>query len=96
MVQASRTGAPVALRVFISSASGAMAAYRQAAVDVCHRLHLTPVYMEEFDPQRPTPEQVCQREVQSCDVFVLLLAHRYGARPPSGQLSYTELETGGR
>ena len=73
-----------------------MAAYRQAAVDVCHRLHLTPVYMEEFDPQRPTPEQVCQREVQSCDVFVLLLAHRYGARPPSGQLSYTELETGGR
>ena len=71
-----------------------MAAYRQAAVDVCHRLHLTPVYMEEFDPQRPTPEQVCQREVQSCDVFVLLLAHRYGARPPSGQLSYTELEYG--
>ena len=69
-----------------------MAAYRQAAVDVCHRLRLRPVYMEEFDPQRPTPEQVCQREVQSCDVFVLLLAHRYGARPPGGQLSYTELE----
>lgn len=32
--------------------------------------------------------------VQSCDVFVLLLAHRYGARPPGGQLSYTELEYG--
>jgi hypothetical protein len=79
-------------RVFISSASGALAPYRQAAVEVCHRLGMIPVHMEEFDPQRPAPEQVCRREVESCDVFVLLLAHRYGARPPGQQLSYTELE----
>ena len=81
-----------AWRVFIASASGALAPYRQAAVEVCHRLGMIPVHMEEFDPQRPTPEQVCRREVESCDVFVLLLAHRYGARPPGQQLSYTELE----
>jgi tetratricopeptide (TPR) repeat protein len=82
------------LRVFISSASGALAPYRMAAVEVCHRLGFTPVHMEEFDPQRPTPEQVCRLEVEGCDVFVLLLAHRYGARPPGQQLSYTELEYG--
>ena len=82
------------LRVFISSASGALAPYRQAAVEVCHRLGFTPVHMEEFDPQRPPPEQVCRIEVESCDVFVLLLAHRYGTRPPGQQLSYTELEYG--
>jgi hypothetical protein len=81
-----------AWRVFVSSASGALAPYRQAAVEVCHRLGMIPVHMEEFDPQRPAPEQVCRREVESCDVFVLLLAHRYGARPPGQQLSYTELE----
>lgn len=80
------------LRVFISSASGQLAPYRLAAVDVCHRLGLVPVHMEEFDPQRPTPEQVCQRMVESCDAFVLLLAHRYGSRPAGQQLSYTELE----
>ena len=92
--QVAAASVPVVSRVFISSASGALDVYRQAAVDVCHRLHLMPVYMEEFDPQRPTPEQVCQQQVQSCDVFVLLLAHRYGTRPPGSQLSYTELEYG--
>jgi tetratricopeptide (TPR) repeat protein len=78
--------------VFISSTSGALRPYRLAAVEVCHRLGLTPVHMEEFDPQRPTPEHVCRSELESCDVYVLLLAHRYGARPPGQQLSYTELE----
>ena len=91
---ASQAGESVPLRVFISSATGALAAYRSQAAEVCHRLRLMPVHMEEFDPQRPAPEQVCRREVESCDVFVLLLAHRYGARPPGSQLSYTELEYG--
>lgn len=80
------------LRVFISSTSGALKPYRLAAVEVCHRLGLTPIYMEEFDPQRPTPAEVCRRELESCDIYVLLLAHRYGARPPGQEFSYTELE----
>jgi tetratricopeptide (TPR) repeat protein len=83
-------GRPV--RVFVSSASGALAPYRHAAVEVCHRLGLTPVHMEEFDPERPPPVEVCRREVESCEVVVLLLAHRYGARPPGEERSYTELE----
>jgi hypothetical protein len=80
------------LRVFISSTSGALLPYRFAAVEVCHRLGLTPVYMEEFDPQRPTPEDVCRRALEGSDVYVLLLAHHYGARPPTQEFSYTELE----
>ncbi len=80
------------LRVFISSTSGALLPYRLAAVEVCHRLGLTPIYMEEFDPQRPTPAEVCRRELESCDIYVLLLAHRYGARLPGQEFSYTELE----
>jgi hypothetical protein len=80
------------LRVFISSASGALAPYRAAAVEVCHRLGHVPVHMEDFDPQRPPPENVCRAEVEGCDLLVLLLAHRYGDRPPGQELSYTELE----
>lgn len=79
-------------RVFVSSASGELARYRRAAVEVCHRLGLVAMHMEEFDPERPPPVQVCQREVENCDVFVLLLAHRYGARPAGQERSYTELE----
>jgi len=80
------------LRVFVSSASGALARYRETVVEICHRLGYMPVHMEEFDPQRPTPEQVCREKVENCDVFVLLLAHRYGSRPPGQRRSYTELE----
>jgi tetratricopeptide (TPR) repeat protein len=80
------------LSVFISSTSGALLPYRLAAVEVCHRLGLTPVYMEEFDPQRPTPEEVCRRALEGSDIYILLLAHRYGARPPGQEFSYTELE----
>src|SRR5580693_2384111 len=67
----SESSGGVSLRVFISSASGGLTPYRHAAVEVCHRLGLIPVYMEEFDPERPTPAHVCLREVESCDVFVL-------------------------
>ncbi|GIF50649.1 uncharacterized protein DUF4062 [Asanoa ferruginea] len=79
-------------RVFISSASGALAPYRQAAVDVCHRLGLVPVHMEEFPPDRLAPLEVCRGRVETADVFVLLLAHRYGSRPVGESRSYTELE----
>jgi tetratricopeptide (TPR) repeat protein len=79
-------------RVFISSASGGLTPYREAAVEVCHRLGLQAAHMEEFDPERAPPEEVCRRKVESCDAFVLLLGHRYGSRPPGQRLSYTELE----
>lgn len=79
-------------RVFISSATGALAQYRSAAVDVCHRLGFQPVHMEEFSPERPPPVDVCRREVEACDILVLLLAHRYGSRPEGDERSYTELE----
>lgn len=81
-----------AQRVFISSVSGALAFYRRAATDVCHRLGLIPVHMEEFRPERPPPVDVCRREVESCDAIILLLAHRYGSCPRGDERSYTELE----
>jgi hypothetical protein len=79
-------------RIFIASASGALGPYRKAAIDVCHRLGLVPIHMENFDPEQTAPIAVCRREVDRCDGMVLLLAHRYGARPPGEMLSYTELE----
>lgn len=85
-------GTPRELRIFISSATGALRPYRQTAVDVCHRLGYRPVFMEDFDPQRPPPGHVCRAKLESCDVLVLLLAHRYGSKPPGQDTSFTELE----
>ena len=58
-VPTSRAGEPAPHRVFISSASGALGSYRETAVDVCRRLEMMPVFMEEFGPQGPPPEEVC-------------------------------------
>ena len=85
---------PRPARVFISSASGGLDPYRAAAADVCRRLGMVAVLMEEFSPERLPPIEVCQRELESCDVLILLLAYRYGSRPDGFQESYTELEYG--
>lgn len=79
-------------RVFISSTRGALDPYRSAAVDVCRRHEMIPVFMEAFSPDPRPPAEVCRRNVLSCDVLLLLLGQRYGARPPDEALSYTELE----
>jgi tetratricopeptide (TPR) repeat protein len=79
-------------QVFISSATGAIAPYRRVAVEVCSRLGLTPVNMESFSPDRRPPLDVCLRKVDESDIFLLLVAHRYGSRPDVGSRSYTELE----
>ncbi|MBV9011116.1 MAG: DUF4062 domain-containing protein [Pseudonocardiales bacterium] len=79
-------------RIFIASATGHLGTYRAAAVEVCHRLGLTPVLMEEFTPESPPPLTVCREKIKSCGSVVLLIAHRYGSRPPGEALGYTELE----
>ena len=79
-------------RVFIASATGHLGVYRAAAIEVCHRLGLLPVFMEEFAPESPPPLAVCRRKIESCDAVILLIAHRYGSRPPGEALGYTELE----
>jgi tetratricopeptide (TPR) repeat protein len=80
-------------RVFISSPSGdAVSEYRQAAADVCQRAEWQPVFMEDWNPERAVPLDVCLNRIAECDAFVLLLTHRYGSRPPGESKSYTELE----
>jgi tetratricopeptide (TPR) repeat protein len=79
-------------KVFVSSAGGALTPYRRAVVDVCHRLALLPVYMEEFTAESAAPLDACLRRVDEADVFVLLLAHRAGRLPPGETRTYTELE----
>jgi tetratricopeptide (TPR) repeat protein len=48
--------------------------------------------MEDFHPEGFPPAEVCRREVEGSDVFILMLAHRYGSRPPDTDRSHTELE----
>jgi hypothetical protein len=79
-------------KVFVSSVGGALSPYRQTVVDVCHRLALVPLHMEEFGPGSAPPLDACLRRVDDADVYVLLLAHRAGQVPPGETSTYTELE----
>jgi Domain of unknown function (DUF4062)/NB-ARC domain/Tetratricopeptide repeat len=85
-------GSEVGKRIFIASATGHLVGYRAAAIEVCHRLWLTPVFMEDFAAESPPPLAVCRRKIDSCGAVILLVGHRYGSRPPGETLGYTELE----
>lgn len=81
------------LRVFISSTGERyLQQYRTQAVEACHRLGLQPIAMEEFSPESPPPLDVCTRRVREANVFICIVGHRYGSRPPGSPKSFTEHE----
>lgn len=80
------------LRVFVSSASGHLQPYRDVVINAISRLGMHPVYQEIFPAADPPPVEVCGQKVDECDALVLLLAYRYGSRPPGDERCYTEVE----
>ena len=54
--------------------------------------HMKPVGMERFTAStRPTVEE-CERFARDCDIYLGIIAHRYGWIPEGKTLSITELE----
>jgi tetratricopeptide (TPR) repeat protein len=78
--------------VFVSSTSRDLGAHREAvrrAIEVL-RQHL--IRMEDFGAQVGDGATVSTAEVASCDLFVLVVAWRYGFIPHNETRSITELE----
>jgi Sulfatase-modifying factor enzyme 1/Domain of unknown function (DUF4062)/NACHT domain len=69
-------------RVFLSSTSEDLEAYRAKARDAAIAAGLLPVMMEYFTASgaRP-PLGECMAKVGECDVLVVIVAHRYGWKP---------------
>ena len=84
------------MKVFISSTSEDLKEYRQAAIDVVLRCECKPLAMEYFGSQSQEPTAVCEKEIQECDVFIGIYAHRYGFVPEGKEKSITQLETPGK
>ncbi len=69
-------------RVFISSTSEDLTAYRAAARDGAIKAGFFPHMMEYFDVQgRHKPYPACMLEVATCQKVILIVAHRYGWKP---------------
>jgi hypothetical protein len=68
-------------RIFISSTSVDLSEHRKRLMETLERLQQDGIGMESFGANPDTPVELCKREVDRADLFVLLLAHRYGWVP---------------
>jgi len=83
--------------VFISSTKEDLEAYRVAARDAAIRAGFLPRMMEYFVAEGAKPPYAeCMAKVDAADVLVVIVAHRYGWKPPDqpppGAKSITWLE----
>jgi tetratricopeptide (TPR) repeat protein len=80
------------MKVFISSTYIDLKDYRQVAIEVVNRYKCTPLAMEFFMAQPGEPTKVAKKEVEECDIFVGIYAHRYGSIPRRQKKSITQQE----
>lgn len=78
--------------IFISSTRGYIDSYRHAAIEVCHRLGLLPVAMEEMRPEGTHSLEACRRLIRDADALVGIIGHALGSTPQGQDLCFTELE----
>ena len=80
-------------RVFISSTALDNAKRRKVVLEAIERAgRMTAVRMERFTAEdRPTVE-ACQSRAVDCEIFVGIVAHRYGWEPDGQEKSITWLE----
>lgn len=80
------------IRVFVSSTRKDLEDEHRAVVSHIDALGFEPVTMLKFSAEAQPTEAADAEKVRSCELFVLLLAHRYGESPAGKPESYTELE----
>ncbi|HEY6729597.1 MAG TPA: SIR2 family protein [Solirubrobacterales bacterium] len=88
---------PGPLRIFISSSILDLPNERAEVASKLKELNVEPVLAEEMHPSGEDSWDHLKAEIESCDIFVLILGESYGYIPPSGPMSgeeksVTELE----
>lgn len=82
----------VRLRVFISSTHDDLVTYRARVAEAVERLSQQGVRMETFGARAADAAAASLEEVDDCDLFVGIYAHRYGYVPPGSTVSITNME----
>jgi hypothetical protein len=79
-------------RIYISSSFCDLVDQRTAAAQAVRSLGRHPIVMEDYVALDERPLDKCLEDIRSCQVYVGILAWRYGYRPAGGDRSITELE----
>jgi hypothetical protein len=80
------------METFLSSTFVDLVEHRRAATEALERLGQQVGRMEVFGAQPVEPKLACLSEVEACDYFVGVYAHRYGFVPLDSTVSITEQE----
>ena len=80
------------MKAFISSTSKDLGDYRTAAYEVCNRLSLVPLGMEQFESMGLGATAGSRLKVKDSNVYVGIVANRYGYIEAGFEKSVTELE----
>lgn len=79
-------------QVFVSSTYIDNLDRRETVEDAIIRSKMLPAGMERFAASHQPAVDECLRHVRESELFVLIVAHRYGWMPPGSNRSITELE----
>lgn len=83
------------INIFISSTYIDCIKYRNAAKEAIESFDiddLNIIGMELFGSRKETTLEVCKKEVQKADIYILIVAHRYGSIEKISKKSYTQIE----
>jgi hypothetical protein len=80
------------MKAFISSTSKDLTDYRQASYEVCNRLQIVPIGMEQFESMGMGATQGSKAKLDDANVYVGIVANRYGYIEDGYDKSVTELE----
>jgi hypothetical protein len=80
------------MKIFLSSTHVDLIEYRRTAAEALERLGQQVERMEIFGARPVEPSDACLSEIEDCDLFVGIYAHRYGHIPGGSMVSITEAE----
>lgn len=79
-------------KVFISSTFGDLIQYRKKVWEELIQLDIEILGMEKFGARKSAPLQTCLEEVTKCDVFIGIIAFRFGSVFKPTKKSFTQIE----
>jgi Domain of unknown function (DUF4062) len=78
--------------IYVSSTYIDLKDHRAAVRDTLRRLGHVDIAMEYYVPEKKRPLARCLNDVKSCDLYIGILAWRYGYVPAGSERSITEME----
>ncbi len=80
------------LKVFISSTYQDLKEYRQAVIEQLNRMKVQGLKMEYFGAADAEPTQLSLEHLETCNVYIGIIGHRYGSLASDNERSITQCE----